>query len=217
MKSIKLISFVITMLFSFLTFGQEPSIHGIISDDSGPLPGATVVVKGTHIGTQSDIDGKFSIKVSKKDTLIFSYIGMNSQSIAVKERNTINVELNEASKIEEKIPECVGVPRKKIGLIDVTIISKKDLEEIKPLYVLNGFPITLEELRLFDYNKIISINIIKGAAATALYGQQAIGGVTIITSKILTKKEWKKYNKLTEEEKLNYRITMLKEANYYQN
>jgi len=219
MKSSKLISLALTMLFSLLTFGQEPSIHGIVSDDSGLLPGATVVVKGTNRGTQTDLDGKFSIRTMKTDTLVFSFTGMKTQIIAVKERYTINVKLKEAIQLEEKIPECIGISRKKIALKDVTIVSKEDIEKVtpkpektpvivhcartiksceKPLWVVDGFISTEKNSKELNPDNIKSVNILKGAEATALYGSKGMNGVILITTQNLTKKELRKLKRKSE-------------------
>ncbi|NBW28377.1 MAG: hypothetical protein EBR38_07410 [Flavobacteriaceae bacterium] len=61
----------LTMQFSF---AQEKIVTGTVSDKSGPLPGANVVVQGTKTGTQTDVDGKFSIKAKAGDVLVFSFV-----------------------------------------------------------------------------------------------------------------------------------------------
>ena len=80
MKSAKLISSALAMLFCFLTFAQQKTITGVVSDSSGPLPGANVVVKGTTRGTQTNLDGKYTIQASVGETLVFSFIGLDDQS-----------------------------------------------------------------------------------------------------------------------------------------
>ena len=70
-----LVLFVVLM--AQLTFAQERSVSGIVSDNAGlPIPGVSVLVKGTKSGTQTDFDGKFTIKASPSQTLVFSYVGM---------------------------------------------------------------------------------------------------------------------------------------------
>ena len=68
----------LSMQFSF---AQEKTVTGVVSDASGPLPGANVVVQGSKTGTQTDVDGKYSIKASSSQTLIFSYLGMKTKEI----------------------------------------------------------------------------------------------------------------------------------------
>jgi len=58
-----------------ISFAQQRTISGIVSDGSGPLPGVNIVIKGSTIGTESDFDGKYSITAKSGDILIFSYLG----------------------------------------------------------------------------------------------------------------------------------------------
>ncbi|MEY4037707.1 MAG: hypothetical protein RIR67_17, partial [Bacteroidota bacterium] len=92
---LKLNGFLVLLLalMTQITFAQERAVSGIVSDNTGlPLPGVSVLVKGTKIGTQTDFDGKFSIKVAPSQTLTFSYIGMNSQEVKATS-TTIKVKL----------------------------------------------------------------------------------------------------------------------------
>src|SRR6187551_698535 len=67
------------VLIAQLAFAQERSVSGIVSDNTGlPLPGVSVLVKGTKNGTQSDIDGKYTINAKPTDVLVFSFIGMKT-------------------------------------------------------------------------------------------------------------------------------------------
>jgi TonB-dependent starch-binding outer membrane protein SusC len=74
---------------------QQNSVSGKVTDDTGqPLPGATVVIKGTMQGTVSDINGNYFLSgVEGNATIVFSFVGMKTQEIAVAGRNTINVAL----------------------------------------------------------------------------------------------------------------------------
>lgn len=114
MKSLKLISLAIAMLFSYLNYGQEKTITGIVSDDIGPLPGANIIVKGTTRGTQTDFDGKYLILAKKGETLEFSFIGMKNQCKIVGDANTINVKL-ESNNIElgEVVVTAQGIKKVK--------------------------------------------------------------------------------------------------------
>ncbi len=112
MKSTKLISSALAMLFCLLTFAQHSSVSeqakqktitGIVSDNSGPLPGANVVVKGTTNGVQTNIDGKYSIQANVGETLVFSFIGLEDQSKKVGASNIINVKLKESKHNLEEV------------------------------------------------------------------------------------------------------------------
>lgn len=109
MKSLKLISLAIAMLFCVVSNAQQKTISGVVSDKSGPLPGANVVVKGTTRNTQTDFDGKYTINASTGETLVFSFVGYSSQSIKVTGSNSINVKLKEESvKLDEVVLQGYG-------------------------------------------------------------------------------------------------------------
>ncbi|WP_264525036.1 YfbK domain-containing protein [Flavobacterium sp. N502536] len=94
MKNVKLISLALSMLICFVASAQEKTITGTVTDETNiPLPGVTLVVKNTKTTTQTDFDGKYSIKAQKGDVLVFSYIGFSSQTKTVGDQNVINVKL----------------------------------------------------------------------------------------------------------------------------
>ncbi len=103
MKNFKIFSSAIAMLFCIVAFAQEKTIIGVVSDNLGPLPGANVVVKGTTRETQTDFDGKYSIKAKEGETLVFSYTGYNSKSVKVTKATTINVVLDGAVTLSEVV------------------------------------------------------------------------------------------------------------------
>ena len=81
---------LLTVLFAQLTFAQERAVSGTVTDNAGmPLPGVSVLLKGSTTGTQTDFDQKFSIKASPSSVLIFSYIGMKNQEALAKSANLI--------------------------------------------------------------------------------------------------------------------------------
>lgn len=88
MKNLKIILFLI--LFSQILLAQEKTVIGVVSDISGPLPFVNVIVKGTHIGTVTDFEGKYTIKATANDTLAFSYIETKTKTIRA-DKNEINV------------------------------------------------------------------------------------------------------------------------------
>ncbi|HEX7690910.1 MAG TPA: carboxypeptidase-like regulatory domain-containing protein, partial [Sediminibacterium sp.] len=67
------------LLTPFAMQAQERSITGVVTSNDGPLPGVSVKVKGTNRGTQTGIDGKFTISASKGQTIQFSFIGYADQ------------------------------------------------------------------------------------------------------------------------------------------
>jgi Ca-activated chloride channel family protein len=103
MKNSKIFSSAIAMLFCVVAFAQEKTITGVVSDKLGPLPGANVVIKGTTRGTQTDFDGKYSIKAKEGETLVFSFTGYNSKTVKVKKATTINVVLDSGVTLDEVV------------------------------------------------------------------------------------------------------------------
>ena len=74
-----------------ISFAQEKTVTGKVSDASGPLPGVTVIIKGTKTGTQTDFDGNYSIRANTGAVLQFSFVGMKSLEQAIGASNTINI------------------------------------------------------------------------------------------------------------------------------
>ncbi|RED19666.1 TonB-linked SusC/RagA family outer membrane protein [Flavobacterium cutihirudinis] len=241
---------LLLVLVAQLTFAQERAVSGIVSDNAGmPLPGVSVLVKGTKSGTQTDFDGKFSIKASSSQVLVFSYIGMKTQEIAASS-SVINVKLaGDAQELEGVVvTTALGVKREKKSLGYATqevkggdlrsgTASGNFLNELsgkvagvnvrrntnfggstsaisrgvkainqsnEMLIVIDGMPInnanntndgTTAQSRGaqgYDYGNngmdinpedIESVNVLKGAAASALYGYLAGNGVLMITTK----------------------------------
>ena len=98
-----------TLFYLLLIFGistvqtQEKIITGIVSDASGRLPGVSILIKGTSNGTQTDFDGKYSIKTSIGDILVFTYLGYKGVKRKVGKPSIINVILKEDSQMLEEI------------------------------------------------------------------------------------------------------------------
>lgn len=94
-------------LLLLLTIGmlnaQKKNITGIVSDKEEPLPGASIVVKGTSNGTNTDIDGKYSIKAQEGDILVFSYLGFETVEKTVGDVTEINVVMKESSSALDEV------------------------------------------------------------------------------------------------------------------
>lgn len=122
MKSIKLISLAIAMFICNATIAQQKTITGIVSDKTGPLPGANVIVKGTKRGTQTDFNGKYSIQASKGETLVFSFVGMQNKQVNVGNANIINVKLEDGVQLQEVVVSGLGYMKKeKKALCSATV------------------------------------------------------------------------------------------------
>jgi TonB-dependent starch-binding outer membrane protein SusC len=116
----------LSMQFSF---AQEKIISGIVSDVNGPIPGANVVIKGSKVGVQTDIDGKYSIKAKEGDVLVITYTGMVSSSTKVGANNAINVRIESSSnQLEEVVVIGYGVQKKKEVTGSVSQIKGESLK-----------------------------------------------------------------------------------------
>lgn len=123
---------------------QQKSVSGKVADSSGsPLPGVSVVLKGTTTGTITDFDGKYSLaNVPNDATLVFSFVGMKSQEIPVAGKANINVTMAEESiGIEEVVAIGYGTVKKSDLTGSVATVSAKDFDKVpssNPLQVLQG-------------------------------------------------------------------------------
>ena len=126
----------ITLLKSFLLVGailcfglvEAQEVSGTVTDANGPLPGASVVVKGTTTGTQTDFDGNYTLSnVDANATLVFSYIGYSTQEVPVNGRSTINVVLQEdAQALDEVVIIGYGTTTVKDATGAVTAVTAED-------------------------------------------------------------------------------------------
>ena len=110
---------------------QQKSVSGKVTDSTGgPLPGVSVIVKGTTTGTITDSDGKYSINsVPANSTLQFSFVGMKSQEIKIEGKNIINVALNdEAIGLDEVVAVGYGIQKKVNVVGSISQISSKQFE-----------------------------------------------------------------------------------------
>lgn len=126
MKNFKIISLGIAMLISYASYckenkvntnsfyiSQEKTITGIVTSDGNPLQGASIIIKGTQTGTQTDENGKYSIKANQGDVLEFSYLGMEPKSFTVGVSNIINVSLTDSNKVIEAVVVNVAYGKSK--------------------------------------------------------------------------------------------------------
>jgi len=125
MERIKTFSLGIAMLISFLAFGQEKTITGTVTEGGLPLPGVSVVVKATTRATQTDMDGKYSIKAKTGETLVFSFIGMKDQSVTVGASNLINVVMvAETTALENVVVTAVGIKKRQDAITSSNQVVK---------------------------------------------------------------------------------------------
>jgi len=243
MKSCLMIVF--SILFLSLNLQAQVEVSGVVKDaDTGlPLPGVSILITGTTIGTVSDMEGKYKISVSPGARLWFSYIGFVDQKIAVGSQTVIDVFLApDPVELDEVVVTSLGISRDRMAIsYSTTEVSGDEFIEARenniadalsgkiagvnvsniasgpagasrvvirgvvsmmqnnqPLYVLDGLPInntSFDQAGMWggsdwgdgtisiNPDDIESINVLKGANASALYGSRASNGVILITTK----------------------------------
>lgn len=222
-----LLLFILGKQFSF---SQQVTITGTITsaDDQMGIPGATVIVKGTSVGTAADIDGNFKLTIpSDAKTLVFSFVGMQPQEVQINGQTTFNIVMRtDVFKMEEVVVSGVAsaTPKKKLS-VSVTKVSSDDLDKVPassaatalqgkvsgitivsgsgdpgqtagirlrsstsllgsqtPLIIVDGVMID-GEFSDINMDDVESIEVVKGAAASALYGSRAGSGVISVRTK----------------------------------
>jgi TonB-linked SusC/RagA family outer membrane protein len=123
----------LTIILRYEVSAQQRAITGtVISEEDGlGLPGATVLVKGTAVGTTTDLDGSYSINVpAGSDILIFSFVGLKTQEETIGNRSVVNVTLTtDASQLTEVVVTAIGIEREKKALgYAVTSVDNQQLE-----------------------------------------------------------------------------------------
>lgn len=174
--------------------------RGKVTDEAGlPLPGVNVIIEGTSTGTTTDFDGMFALDTSPGDILVFSYLGFMPEEVLVTRNQEVYVSLTaDSSNLEEVVVTGYGEVQEeaedagarllqgKVAGVQVTsantirIRGASSTTEGTMLYVVDGKIVTDYEI---TSENILSVNILKGTEATALYGSRAAGGVVIINTK----------------------------------
>ena len=219
-KKLPVITTLLLALFVQISFAQVKTISGTVSDKSSSLPGVSILIKGTTQGSETDFDGKYSIKTKMGDVLVFRYLGYKPVEKTVGISNTINVTLSEDSNVlDEIVVTALGIKREKKSLgFAQQSVKGEELIQTREVDINNsiagrvagvqilgapssGFGNALVRLRgeqallyVVDGVKISSaadintddvedLSVLKGSAATALYGPIGKNGVVVITTK----------------------------------
>ncbi len=233
MKKLLLVSLCLLLLSVMQTYAQSRTVTGTVTakDDGLPLPGVTVKIRGTNVGTQTGANGRFTLNnVPAKAVLQLSFIGYNNQEYPVAGSNgVVNavMEVSSRNLNEVVVTGALGVKRqaKEQGYA-ATNITARTITETHPtnftngltakapglvlstldnginpttrftlrgnrhingnnyaLVVLNGVPISPNDVNAINPDDIESVNILNGAGAAALYGSEASNGALIITTK----------------------------------
>jgi len=166
---------LLTLLLAFMmqiSFAQEKTVTGKVSDASGPLPGVTVVVKGTDTGTQSDFDGNYSIKASSGDVLLFSYIGMEPISKTVGNSNLINVQMTESAEALEEIV-VTGFGRKvekRSATFSVQTVDGDEMTQAREANIVNSLS-----------GKVAGVQITNSSGAVGASSRVVLRGASSLT------------------------------------
>lgn len=243
----KLLTLLFVVCTSMTAWAQDVSVTGKVTQatDGSPLPGVSILVKGTTNGAISDGNGDYSVKCASNATLVVSMVGMATKEVAVNGASSLNISMEEQKKdLNQVMVTALGVKRNKEELgyaaqkVDGSLMTvtrsnnalsalsgKVSGVEVKTnnqmggstnivvrgfksltgnnqaLIVVDGVPIDNANNNssdqttgrsgydygnaAFDINPddIQSINVLKGAAATALYGSRASNGVVLIETK----------------------------------
>lgn len=126
---LKVLFLLLGLAFGFQGYSQGISVSGRVTDanDGQTIPGVTILVQNTSTGTITDIDGKYSLNVDPGATLIFSFVGYNTQEIAVGNQTKINVVLvSSVTELEEAVIIGYGAVKKSDATGSVAVVSSKD-------------------------------------------------------------------------------------------
>jgi TonB-dependent starch-binding outer membrane protein SusC len=225
------------ILLVFMAFGGSPStlsvaqqqklVKGNIKDQKNqPIPGVSVIVKGTTIGVTTDVNGNFSLNVPASATILTtSFVGMKPQDIVLGNQTTFEIVMeDEVIGLEEVVAIGYGMVKKSDVTGALTSVTEKTIKERplqnavqamqgkaagvdivsnvrpgetasisirgtrsingsnSPLFVVDGI-ILMGSINDINPNDIASIEILKDASATAIYGSRGANGVVLLTTK----------------------------------
>ena len=177
MKKLRLHCSIVVLLCMTFGLNAQFTTNGNVSDDFGePLIGANVTIKGTSIGTVTDIDGNFSINIPKESaTLVFSYTGFRTQEVKVDSDNT-QMELvmdTDVASLDEVVVTGLASSVKRSNLANaVSTISSEQLTGVTPQQTIDGAL----------YGKLTGVNIVQsngapgGGIAMRLRGVSSLSG-----------------------------------------
>ncbi|WP_299835980.1 SusC/RagA family TonB-linked outer membrane protein [uncultured Tenacibaculum sp.] len=123
----------------FKVNAQDKTVSGVVSDDVGPLPGVNVIIKNTSRGTETDGDGRYSIKTKPGEVLVFSFVGMQTEERKVGVSNKIDVTLKSDQILEEIVVIGYG-SAKKVGSVvgAISSVSSEVIQDKPSANVMDG-------------------------------------------------------------------------------
>lgn len=122
---------ILTLLLALvvqISFAQDKIISGTVSDESGPLPGVSVLKKGTTSGTETDFNGEYSIKAKTGDILVFSFVGLKTVERVVGLSNQISLTMENDALLEEIVVNGYTTTAKAKSTVAVTQLSAETIE-----------------------------------------------------------------------------------------
>ena len=218
--------FLTGLLLPLMTLAQGISVSGKVTEASGEsLPGVSVLIKDSSMGTVTDVDGSYSLSVSSGEvTLVFSFVGYANKEVLVGNQTTIDVVLDEqVSQLDELVVVGYGTQEKRDVTGAVSSVEGEAFENLPvigvsqalqgraagvnvvrnggapgdggsirirgtgtvnnadPLVIIDGVP--AGDINDVNPNDIASVEVLKDASASAIYGTRAANGVIIITTK----------------------------------
>ncbi len=226
------LTWLLTLFMAFVmqfSFAQERTITGTVTaaSDGLPLPGVNVIVKGTTRGTQTDFDGKYSIRASSTDILVFSFVSMKTAELPVGSANTLDLAMQEdVESLDEVVVTGYSTTTKAKSSVSSVRVSSETIENrpnasfvqtltgqvpglnittstgqpggnslvnlrgsasingnTEPLFIIDGAPVDEDNFRSLNPQDIASIDVLKDAGATAIYGNRGANGVIVIKTR----------------------------------
>ena len=223
-----LLAAILMICCAEMVFAQTTISGTVTGTDNAPLPGVSVAVKGTTVGTITDVDGRYSLTApTGSGALVFSFIGMETKEVPIGSATVYDVTLNQStvsldevvvigygeqsretvttsiSKLDTKVLENVpytnvasalqgtlsgvrvqtltGMPGESPRIIIRGGTSINNPDGAAPLYIVDG--VIRSNINMIDQSDIESLQVLKDAAATSIYGARAANGVVIIVTK----------------------------------
>lgn len=226
MKKLKLLLVVLILGYATTSWAQS-QVSGVVTDDENtPLPGASILIKGTSIGVVTDIEGKYTLQVPDQSAiLVFSFVGFNTEEVAVGSRTVVDLAMtSDVTAMEEIVVIGYGTVEKKDVTGAIGSVESEDIVRANPVQAAKaiqgqaagvivskqssrpgaGYNINIRGLSSIDYSNeplvvidgvmggdmnalnpadIESMEILKDASSTAIYGSGGANGVIIISTK----------------------------------
>ncbi|MGO2356703.1 MAG: SusC/RagA family TonB-linked outer membrane protein [Mesonia sp.] len=167
---------ILTLLLAFvvqITFAQEKTVSGTVTDDQGlPLPGVNIIIKGTSSGTQTDFDGIYNLEASNGSTLVFSYIGFETQEVTVGAASSYDVTMEAGNTLDEVVVTSFGIKRQKKQLsYQSEEVDAEQLNVVQPQNVAQGLTGKVAGLQINTTN-----NGVNPGTKIVLRGLRSISG-----------------------------------------